>query len=317
MDSFAVFWVLYKEVMTVEKDMQVTGGEKLLVYFSIVLLALVAVYFGLGDIISFVILPAILAYTAVRFGALHLLLQAALLVFVYSLASGGYYEPVCLTILPGLVIGISIRNRHGLLYTVSAGSVALLAGEMYLFFSTAIREDVQIGFLESMTYQSTEMINAIGLPARESALLIEMIQTYTPAILLLSMAALSYFIVFTLFLLLKRRAPACVAPYPRFRDFSVSRGSLLLWVVSWGISLFGSGTLSVLFANLATLISSYIILCGYSLAVFYICKVQRGGLRVLLCIALIWLGSLASPLAFFLGGVDAVVHFRTRGGDKA
>ena len=317
MDSFAVFWFLYKEVIIVEKDVQVTGGEKLLVYFSVLALALVAVYLGLGDIISFVLLPALLAYTTVRFGLLHLVLQAALLVLIYSLASGGYYEPACLIILPGLVVGMGVRNRHGLLYTVSAGSIALLAGEMYMFFSNAIRADVQIGFLESMTYQSTEMIDAIGLPARESALLAEMIQTYTPAILLLSLAALSYFIVFVLLLLLKRRAPASVGRYPRFRDLSVSRGSLLLWVVSWAISLFGNGTLSVVFANLATLISCYIIVCGYALAVFRICKVRNGGLRVLLCVALVWLGSLASPLAFFLGGVDAIVHFRTRGGDKA
>lgn len=300
-----------------EQDTKVTGGEKLLVYFSVAVLALVAVYLGLGDIISFVALPALLAYTAVRFGVLHLVLQSALLVLIYSLAHGGYYEPVCLTVLPGLVIGISIRNRHGLLYVVSAGCVALLAGEMYMYFSSAIRENVQIGFLESLSYQSTEMINAIGLPAKESALLVEMIQTYTPAILLLSLALLSYCIVFVLLFLLKRRAPVCVARYPRFRDLSVSRGSLLLWLISWVVSLFADGTAGVVCANLSTLLSCYIILCGYSLVVFRICKVRYGGLRVLLCLALVWFGSLISPLAFFLGGADAIVHFRTRGGDKA
>ncbi len=306
------FCAVLKEVTKMEENKTVTAGEKLLVYFALFLLVFTASFIGLSDFISFVFLPALLAYTTVRLGFRHTVLQCGLVILSYSFVYGGFYEPVLLTLLPGITVGICVRRKKSLLYTVSAAAMAMLAAEMIVYFIETFRSPAPVQFQQTFSEQSAQIVEMLALPAKESAVILEMMNLYMPAILLLSIALMCYGIMFVLRLLLVRRAPAYAECYPRFRDLAVPKSCLLVWLLSWLVTFVDDGAIGIAFANLATVLSCYILFCGFALFVFWIMRVRSSMLRTLLCICLLWMFSLFSPAAFILGALDAVFHFRNK-----
>lgn len=306
------FCAVLKEVTDLEENKNVTAGEIVLLYVALFSLVFIASFIGLAEFISFIFLPALLAYTAVRIGYRHTILQCGLVMLLYSFVYGGFYEAVFLTILPGVTVGVCVRRKRTLLYTVTAAALAMLAAEMVVYLISAFQSEAQVHFLQTFSEQSAEMIKMLALPAKESAIILEMLNLYLPAILLLSVAMMSYGIVFVLRLLLVRRAPGYASRYPRFRDLSVAKSCLFVWILAWVIGFIDEGTIGVAFANLATVLSCYIMFCGFALFVYWISGVRSSMLRILLYIGLMWMFSLASPAAFILGALDALFHFRIK-----
>ncbi len=301
-----------KDVMALEQNKNVTRGEIALTYIALSVLSFTALTVGFYSWIFSLFIPALLAYTLVRAGWKHALLQSGLFVLFFSFIHEGFFEPVLTPLFAGVTVGVCVRRRKTLLYTVSLTTVMMLAAEIILYFSDAFRADSQLHFAQNFAEQSAQVVSELGLGAKESAMLIEMMQVYTPAVFLLSMALCAYGIVFFLRMTFRKKAPELAAFYPRFRDLQVTRGCLLVWMLSWGVGLFSEGVFSVTMANLAVVLSSYIIVCGFAVLVFWMLRVRSVFLRVLLCVLLLWFFSFATPIAFALGVLDMSFHFRTK-----
>ena len=306
-----------KDVMALEQKQNVTRGEIALTYIALLVLSFTALSVGFYSWIFSVFIPVLLSYTLVRAGVKHTILQSGLFVLFFSLVRGCFFEPVLTPLFAGITVGVCVRKRKSLLYTVSLTTLMILTAEIILYFSDAFRADSQLLFAQNLTSQSSQIITQLGLGTKESAMLMEMFRIYTPAVLLLSLAASAYGVVFFLRMALYKKAPELSACYPRFRDLQVSRGCLIAWVLAWIFGLFTEGVFSVTMANLAVVLSSYIIVCGFAVVLFWILRVRSALFRMLLCLVLFWLFSFVTPIAFALGVLDMSFHFRTRKrGDK-
>ncbi len=296
-----------------EENKNVTAGEIALVYIALFLLILTASFVGLSEFVSFVILPALLAYSTVRLGYRHALLQCGLIVLLYSFISGGLYEAALLTVLPGFCVGICVRRRKTLLHTVTASSIVMVLTELLMYLIEAFRSQTDVQFLESFSQQGAQFVEMLALPAKESAVVLEMLNLYIPAILVLSVAMMSYGIVFVLRFMLVWRAPGYALIYPRFRALKASKSCLFFWGLSWIVSVIDDSTIGIAFANMTTILSCYIVVCGFAVFVSWISRMRSFVMRMLLYISLFWMFSLLTPAAFVVGTIDAVVCFRRKG----
>ncbi len=298
--------------MALEQNKRVTRGEIALTYIALIALSFTALTVGFYAFIFSLFVPVLLGYTLVRAGLRHALLQAGLFVLFFSFMHEGFYVPVFVPLFSGIAAGMCVCRRKSILYTVSMTTIMMLAAEVILYFLDAFRADSQLHFAQGFAEQSAQMIQQLGFGARESALLLEMLQVYMPAILLMSLAAQAYGILFFLRIFIRKKEPELAARYPRFRDLYVSRGCMFVWILAWIIGLLGDGVFATAMANLAVILSSYIIICGFAVMVFFILRVRSTLVRILFILAILWMFSFLAPIAFIVGTLDRTFHFRTR-----
>lgn len=290
----------------------VTTAEKIIVYFSLLAMILIATYIGLAGIISFILLPALLAYSVVRLGYRHALFECMLLVLCLSFISGTFAAQAFFSIVPGVVLGICIQKQKCLRFALSATALSLLALEGIMYISASIVSRQELAFAQNFMQEAENAIKTLGLPAAESAMFLEMMQMYLPSVLIMSVAMLAYGAFLVAHTLLRKRMPIFVVQYPRFRELSVRKSSLAILVLTGIVAFADSGVVGTVAANLMLLMCFYIILCGYGLLVYMISNMRSGAMKIILYFCLAWMFSMVSPAAFFLGLSDAFIHFRNR-----
>jgi len=308
MDSFAVLRGEAKDVSILEQNSRVSKLEILILYAAIFSLFIFAVFID-GGILMCILLPAVLAYTIVRVGYLHALLESVLIVLGYCLLAGGFSLHAFSMLVPGIAVGLFMRHGRSALQTVCAGAISYAGMEAYIYY-TAMQAETQTDFTSVLMQEFTTMTEMLELPSTYVTYFTEIISMYMPAILVFGFAMLGFAVYAVTLAVLRRLMPEKVKDYPKFTAYRVPKGCLFVWILALIASMFEWGIWSVTAANLALVLSYYIMLCGISLILYWISRMRMGFGKVMTYIALFWMISLVSIGALVLGILDAFRNFK-------
>ena len=290
----------------------VTATEKFIIYSALVVLTLIATFVGVADIIFYILLPALLAYSIVRIGYRHMLFECVLLVLGLSIATGGFAVQAFYSIVPGIVIGSCIHKQKPFRFVLTAASAGIVLVEGLMYLISAITTEQEIMFAQAFMQETEAVVSKLGLPAADSAMILELLNMYLPSILLVMVAMVAYAAFWVTLALLRKRMPSVVVHYPHFRSLCVRKTMLFVMVISGIVAFADKGTIGTVAANLSMLISFYVILCGYALMISAISALRSRVAKVIVFILFFWMLSMLSTVAYFIGMIDAFVHFRNR-----
>ncbi len=289
----------------------VTKSEIAFIYVALAVMALTAGFVGLADIISLILLPALLAYSFIRLGGKHMLLQCVCIVLFYSFLAGGFHVSAFVVVLPAIMMGVCVKRKKTILNIVTATGVLLTAIECIGPWILSRTSEGEIA-VQTLVQDMTQVVEQIGLPAAESAAILEVLQMYMPAMLVLSVALFAYEMFWVLLALLRKTEPALAALYPCFKDLYAKKSSMLVLAIAAIVAFADTGIIGTLAANLMMVLASYIIICGFAVFATWISRVRSSGVRIIWYIVLVWFFSFITPAAFVVGVMDTFLQFRNR-----
>ena len=274
-----------------------------------------------GQLFLGILLPACLVYGFVRFDVRHMALPVLLVLLLPMLFGLQFDLSVFVSCIPPAVaLAYALRKKKSLLFVVSVGAAGELVAAALLFLTAMAAAgglDALLAQLNEVTgvFESTiaEMMNAYQLPAEVGTMYLQVFTAILPAMILCMMASYSYIIFYLSNAVLKRRDVSYRGLYRPFSEIRADKSCVIAAVVFFIVKLFVSGIVASAVANIVIILVFFLFVCGFSVACFWVKRVQQKPFRVVLYILLFFTMPVTANFLVFLGLVDAFFNLRRLG----
>ena len=272
----------------------------------------------LSGLVLFVLLPACLTYSFVRFDMKYAALLSAVTLLLPMLFAMQFDLSVFLACVPfAAALAFAVQQRKGLLFTVSAGVVGEIVAAILLFLSAAwaaVGVDAffaQIGSVwAEVQEQMAQMLAVYEIPSEVGVMYQQMFLSLLPAMAVCMMAACSYFAFYLCGVALRRRAAAYAGICRPFSELKADKSCVFAVVIFFVVSLFVSGVFAKALVNIVVILAFFLFVCGFSVICFFVKRIQNKPLRVAAFVVLFLTLFVTSYLFLFVGFVDAFLNIR-------
>lgn len=272
----------------------------------------------LSGLVLFVLLPACLTYSFVRFDMKYAAVLSAVTLLLPMLFAMRFDLSTFLVCVPlAAALAFAIRRKKGLLFTVSAGVVGEIAAAILLFLSAAWAAGgfdafyAQIGGVwAEVQEQMAQMLAAYEIPAEVGTMYQQMLLALLPAMAICMMAACSYFAFYLCSVALRRRDAVYAGICKPFSELKADKSCVFAVVIFFVGSLFASGVFAKALVNIVVILAFFLFVCGFSVICFFVKRIQNKPLRVVAFIILFLTLFVTSYLFLFVGFVDAFLNIR-------
>lgn len=290
--------------------------------YNLVMMAAIAVglYVGLAAALLCVVVPACLALVAVRFRVWYTVGSVAICIALPSLLAMTLYLDVAFFAVPAaLLMGLALRRHWGLTATLSLGAAGGLVSVLGLYLAGELLgsaspeyADLVGSFFEAMHTAIQQNAELAGMDSQVAELYYQTFVSMLPA-LLLCVLALFASLTFALVRPVLRRLDESYGYFRRLDMLHADRVSAIVFAVSALFSGFVGGVLGVVMVNVMILVSVLMMVCGLSVAVSFIRRLQSRVGQVLLTV-LAFVLFLPMCYSFLLVGfLDAFFNLRRLG----
>jgi len=231
-------------------------------------------------------------------------------------------------ILPGIILGKCYLKKKSLHQLITGPALCHVLSYVYLFFSykkisgtnmfddlTVILIDTTKNTLAQMAGQYPELADPVIVEkiTKEITFIIKGLLNYIPAILIIASSLLSIILVVAT----KKTANSKgLGPIKSFSTIYASGGVSFLLFICLAAGYLIKNSYAVFFSNIMVILIAYYMLCGLSVADFFLReKIKAGWGRILIYAGAILVGSLFLPYIIlpgmiFAGMLDVMFDFR-------
>lgn len=277
-----------------------------------------SVFLGFTWIFLLILIPACMAYVTVRFSIGQVAGNILFAILIPSLLTLSLNLTVVIFSLPpGIMLGLALKKRYGLLKTVSFASAGYLICIAAIVISGLLEQESS--FLQAAAdaysqYRAAFLSTSemLGIDAEQSESMFALLIELLPAMLIFCFGVMGICMFSAVRSVLRRTDADAVSHYRPLCEMRVDKVSIAVSAVMFLVSLFAGGILGIVVENLLVLILGYYMICGYCLMCYYLRPLSAFVRVPIYLLGLV--AMLMMPFVFIVIGLwDAVANFRGRG----